>query len=117
MIGKVGIAAEHDPGGLGFADPPAHTRLRQMLTAHFTVRGLAPWEPKIRQIIDEALDEVAAAADDGPVVDLQQLFALPIPSRTIMALLGVDDDDSDRVPPHERRPLRLQPAAQSVRWT
>ncbi|MBN9618236.1 MAG: hypothetical protein J0H43_00630, partial [Actinobacteria bacterium] len=22
MIGKVGIAAEQDPGGLGFADPP-----------------------------------------------------------------------------------------------
>lgn len=94
MIGKVGIAAEDDPGGLGFADPPAHTRLRKMLTAQFTVRGLAPWEPKIRQIIDEALDEVEAAAHDDPVVDLQQHFAVPVPSRTIMALIGIEDDEA-----------------------
>src|SRR3954471_9275212 len=69
MIGKVGIAADQDPGGLGFADPPAHTRLRHMLTAHFTTRGLAPWEPRIKQIIEEAPDGVEAAAIDDPVVD------------------------------------------------
>jgi cytochrome P450 len=94
MIGKVGIAAEDDPGGLGFADPPAHTRLRHMLTAHFTTRGLAPWEPKIKQIIDEALDELERAGARESVVDLQPLFAVPVPSRTIMALIGIEDSDA-----------------------
>jgi cytochrome P450 len=95
MIGKVGIAAEQDPGGLGFADPPAHSRLRHMLTAQFTTRALAARAPRIAQIIDEALEETALAADADGVVDLQQHFSLPIPSRTIMELLGIVDADRD----------------------
>jgi cytochrome P450 len=91
MIGKVGIAAEDDPGGLGFADPPAHTRLRRMLQPHFTVHALARQEGRVRRIVDDALAEVARAGADGPVVDLQQHFALQIPSRVIMELLGVDE--------------------------
>jgi cytochrome P450 len=95
MIGKVGIAAEQDPGGLGFADPPSHTRLRRMLTAHFTTRALARRAPRIQQIIDEALDDMARVGAGGSPVDLQKHFALPIPSRTIMELLGIDQKDRD----------------------
>ena len=94
MIGKVGIAAEQDPGGLGFADPPAHTRLRHLLTAQFTTRALAQRVPRITQIISDALDDLAEAGAGGQVVDLQKHFAFPIPSRTIMELLGVDEQDS-----------------------
>jgi cytochrome P450 len=94
MIGKVGIAAEQDPGGLGFADPPAHTRLRHMLTPHFTTRALAQRAPRVRQIVDEALDEVARLGAEGAPVDLQRHFAVPIPSRVIMELLGVDEADA-----------------------
>lgn len=93
MIGKVGIAAEQDPGGLGFADPPAHTRLRHMLTAHFTTRALATWAPRVEQIVDEALDEMARLGAEGAPVDLQKHFAVPIPSRLIMELLGIEVDD------------------------
>jgi cytochrome P450 len=93
MVGKVGIAAEQDPGGLGFADPPAHTRLRHMLTPHFTTRALARRAPRVHEIIDEALDDVARRGADGALVDLQQHFAVPIPSRVIMELLGVPDVD------------------------
>ena len=95
MIGKVGIAAEQDPGGLGFADPPAHTRLRHLLTATFTTRAVAARDARIREIVDEALDGMAAAADASGMVDLQQHFSLPIPSRTIMELLGIADVDRD----------------------
>jgi cytochrome P450 len=93
MVGKVGIAAEQDPGGLGFADPPAHTRLRHMLTPHFTTRALARRAPRVHEIVTEALDEVARLGADGAPVDLQQHFAVPIPSRVIMELLGVPDTD------------------------
>jgi len=93
MVGKVGIAAEQDPGGLGFADPPAHTRLRHMLTPHFTTRALARRAPRVHEIIDDALDEVERLGANGAPVDLQQHFAVPIPSRVIMELLGVPDTD------------------------
>ncbi len=93
MVGKVGIAAEQDPGGLGFADPPAHTRLRRMLTPHFTTRALARRAPRVHEIIEEALDDVARRGADGSTVDLQEHFAVPIPSRVIMELLGVPDTD------------------------
>lgn len=92
MIGKVGIAAEDDPGGLGFADPPAHTRLRKLLQPHFTTRALAQQAPRVREIVDAAIAEVRAAGAGGAVVDLQRHFALQIPSRVIMELLGIRED-------------------------
>src|SRR3954447_680589 len=95
MIGKVGIGAEQDPGGLGFADPPHHTRLRKMLAPHFTARAVAKRTPRVEQIIADSLDDMARAAESSPTVDLQKHFALQIPSRVIMELLGVDDGDRD----------------------
>ncbi|NUR52039.1 MAG: cytochrome P450 [Hamadaea sp.] len=74
------------PGGLGFADPPEHTRLRKLLTPEFTMRRLARLTPRIHDIVGERLD--AMAAMPGPV-DLVAEFALPIPSLVICELLGV----------------------------
>lgn len=95
MIGKVGIAAEQDPGGLGFADPPHHTRLRKMLTPHFTARASEARAPRIKQIVDDALDEMARLGANGEPVDLVKHFALPVPSTLIMELLGVPEKDRD----------------------
>ena len=95
MVGKVGIAAEQDPGGLGFADPPAHTRLRRMLTPHFTTRALARRAPRVHEIIEDALDDIERRGAGGEPVDLQKHFAVPIPSRVIMELLGVPDTDQE----------------------
>jgi cytochrome P450 len=83
---KFGFADQQNPGGLGFSDPPSHTRLRRMLTPEFTARRLARLTPRIQAIVDGQLDEMAAV--EGPV-DLVQSFALPIPSLTICELLGV----------------------------
>jgi cytochrome P450 len=90
MIGGV-PGASTNPGGLGFADPPVHTRLRRMLTPEFTMRRLARLEPKIHDIIDERLDAMAAA----DTVDLVADFALPIPSLVICELLGVPYSDRE----------------------
>jgi cytochrome P450 len=92
LAGSAGVDGQHDPGGLGFADPPAHTRLRRLLTPEFTVRRLQRLQPRIDAIIAELLDTIDKI--DGPV-DLWPTFALPIPSLTICELLGV--------PYHERR--------------
>ncbi|NYI87640.1 cytochrome P450 [Amycolatopsis endophytica] len=92
LVGKAGLSAEQNPGGLGFADPPDHTRLRKMLTPEFTMRRLSRLTPRIDEIIADQLDAMEKA--DGPV-DLMQSFALPIPSLTICELLGVSYEDRD----------------------
>ncbi len=86
----VGAAESTSPGGLGFADPPEHTRLRKLLTPEFTMRRLSRLTPGIQEIIDQRLD--AMAAIEGPV-DLVEEFALPIPSLVICELLGVPYED------------------------
>jgi cytochrome P450 len=86
LIGNGAVGSERSPGGLGFADPPVHTRLRRLLTPEFTMRRLARLTPRIDAIVAGRLDAMAEL--DGPV-DLWQAFALPIPSLTICELLGV----------------------------
>jgi cytochrome P450 len=93
LVGKAGITAEQNPGGLGFADPPAHTRLRKMLTPEFTGHRLRRLAPRIDAIVAGQLDEMAQIAAEKGQVDLVQSFALPIPSLAICELLGVPYED------------------------
>ncbi|MFF1921130.1 cytochrome P450 [Streptomyces sp. NPDC058221] len=90
LAGNAGIAPEQSPGGLGFSDPPVHTRLRRILTPEFTMRRLRRLAPRIDAIVEERLDAMEAVR--GPV-DLVHEFALPIPSLTICELLGVPYED------------------------
>jgi cytochrome P450 len=87
-----GPATSDDIGGLGFTDPPLHTRLRKIVTPEFTMRRLARLEPMISDIVDGQLDALEAA---GPGADLAKLVAFPVPFQTICALLGLDYDDRD----------------------
>jgi cytochrome P450 len=93
--GKAG-AENGDIGGLGFTDPPEHTRLRKLLTPEFTMRRLARLKPAIDRIIEQQLDETqrVAAENDG-VVDLVKTFAFPIPFLVICELLGLRDEDRE----------------------
>ncbi|HET7430149.1 MAG TPA: cytochrome P450 [Nocardioides sp.] len=89
-------AADGDIGGLGFTDPPEHTRLRKLLTPEFTMRRLARLKPAIDRIIEGQLDETerVAAENDG-VVDLVKTFAFPIPFLVICELLGLRQEDRE----------------------
>ncbi|HLU56240.1 MAG TPA: cytochrome P450 [Pseudonocardia sp.] len=95
LVGTVGITAEQNPGGLGFTDPPDHTRLRKLLTPEFTGHRLRRLTPRIEAIVAGQLDEMQALAEAGRPVDVLQSFALPIPSLTICELLGVPYADRD----------------------
>lgn len=92
LVGRAGIAAEQDPGGLGMIDPPGHTRLRRTLAAEFTSARLRALRPEVEAVVAEQLDAVAAAP--GPV-DLWRAWALPVPARVIGALLGLAPADRD----------------------
>ena len=85
-------SSDGDIGGLGFTDPPEHTRLRKLLTPEFTMRRLARLGPGIEGIIERQLAEIEAASTlDGPV-DLVPTFAFPIPFLVICDLLGLPDE-------------------------
>jgi cytochrome P450 len=93
--GAEGPGDDKDPGGLGFADPPRHTRLRRLLTPQFTALRLRELEPRIMAVVDQCLDEMAdKGASAEPPVDLMTSFAQPVPALVICELLGV--------PPSER---------------
>ncbi|MFI6540256.1 cytochrome P450 [Nonomuraea sp. NPDC050547] len=87
FAGVIGLGSnQDDPGGLGFRDPPEHTRLRKYLTPEFTMRRLRRLEPRIEAMVEEHLDRMEAA---GSTADLVEAFALPIPSLVVCELLGV----------------------------
>ncbi|WP_345381536.1 cytochrome P450 [Pseudonocardia yuanmonensis] len=88
-------------GNLLAFDPPAHTRLRRMLTPEFTGRRMQRLEPRVREIVDQHLDAMEQA---GPPADLVADFALPVPSLVICELLGVPYEDRAEF---QRRSARL----------
>ena len=90
-MGKSG-SAEGDIGGLGFTDPPDHTRLRRLLTPEFTMRRLERLRPGIDAIITHQLDEIEAAGATSETVDLVPTFGFPIPFLVICDLLGLPDE-------------------------
>ncbi|MCW2868329.1 MAG: cytochrome [Marmoricola sp.] len=91
-MGRSGSTTDGDIGGLGFTDPPDHTRLRRLLTPEFTMRRLERLRPTIQAIVDRQVEEVAQALEDGEVVDLVPSFAFPIPFLVICELLGLPDE-------------------------
>ena len=97
-MGASGDVEKGDIGGLGFTDPPEHTRQRRLLTPEFTMRRLSRLKPAIEDIIGHQLDEtesLGASAPDG-VVDLAQTFAFPVPFRVICDLLGLPAEQRER---------------------
>ncbi|MEW9533740.1 cytochrome P450 [Microbispora sp. NPDC049125] len=80
-------------GGLFTMDPPEHTRLRRLVAREFTNRRVEALRPRIQEIADRLLDEMAA----GPrPVDLVQALALPLPIIVICELLGVPYEDREK---------------------
>jgi cytochrome P450 len=93
LMGRRGSTTDGDIGGLGFTDPPDHTRLRRLITPEFTVRRLARLRPLVSSIVEARLDVMERR---GPVVDLVSTFAFPVSFQVICDLLGLPADDRER---------------------
>ena len=95
MAGDGAVVAEGLPGP-AFArhmlsvDPPDHTRLRRLAAGAFRRARLEALEPRIRELVDELLDELAA--QPAPV-DLVAGFARPFPFAVLGELLGIGRSD------------------------
>src|ERR1700761_4480786 len=50
---------EHHTTSLVFNDPPAHTRVRRLITGALSPRAIAEMEPDLIRLVDRLLDKVA----------------------------------------------------------
>lgn len=73
------------PSSLITVDPPFHRQLRGLVTQAFTPRAIAAMEPRIRQIVNEQLDQVLASGQMDVIEDL----SYPLPVTVIAEMLGV----------------------------
>ncbi|MFD5933335.1 MULTISPECIES: cytochrome P450 [unclassified Streptomyces] len=79
------------------ADPPHHTRLRRLVSRSFAPGRIETLRPRIQQIVDGLLDDMAALPERR--ADLIDAFARPLPMTVICELLGIPEDA--RGPFHE----------------
>lgn len=68
-----------------FSNPPAHTRLRRLISEAFTRRHVEQLRAKVGASVDEHLERLAGR----PAVDFMAEVAFPLPVGVIADLLGV----------------------------
>jgi cytochrome P450 len=74
-----------------FKDPPDHTRLRRLVQKAFTPRTVESLRPRIEEIVEELLCDLAGAGR----ADFVRSFAYPLPATVIAEMLGVPVQDRD----------------------
>lgn len=72
---------------LGAMDPPLHTRSRRLLHRAFTPQRVAALRPRVAEVIDRLLEDVASAP--GGRAEFVGSFAFPLPMTIIGEVLGV----------------------------
>ncbi|HYQ64483.1 cytochrome P450 [Actinophytocola sp.] len=91
-FGIVGPGDHADTDSL-LCDGAAHTRLRGPISRGFGVRAIERLRPRVRDLADTHVSDLAAA---GPPADLVAVVALPLARAVIADVLGVDIADRDR---------------------
>jgi cytochrome P450 len=71
-------------------DPPAHTRLRRLVSKAFTPRMIERLRPRVEELVDSILER--AGTDGG--MELMDDLAFPLPFAVITELLGMPDTDT-----------------------
>jgi cytochrome P450 len=75
------------------ADPPEHTRYRQILRPFFSVRGTARWLPTVRALAAELINGFIDRGECDLVAD----FAVPLPTQVFLTLFGLPQADRERL--------------------
>ena len=70
-------------------DPPAHTRLRRIVSSAFTPRKVKDYEAYTRAIASDLLDRAAQRED----VDFIEAVSAPLPINVIVSILGIPPED------------------------
>src|SRR5215470_3356021 len=98
-LGGTQVRDPANPAALAFArqmmlnqDPPAHSRLRRLLTSSFTPRAVALLENGIRANAVALVDRALGTADAGEC-DFATDLAADLPLLTLADVLGVPESD------------------------
>ena len=75
-------------------DPPRHTKKRNHLMRHLTVKRVQGHRPHTRDVVESFLDEIDASGID--TVDLSGAYARRVPLRVLSDLLGVPVEEHYR---------------------
>ena len=78
-----------EPGVLGSADDPDHSRHRRVLRGSFVPTAIRRLEPQLRSTVDGLIDRFIDAGE----CDFVPALAAPFPALAIAELLGIPDDD------------------------
>jgi cytochrome P450 len=78
-----------DGASMLFRDPPAHTRLRSLVSRAFTPRMLERFRARIRTIVGESVDRARQTGRMDVIADL----AFPLPATVISEMLGLPVED------------------------
>jgi cytochrome P450 len=74
------------------SDPPAHTRMRNLVNKAFTPRSVELIRPRIQEIADELLDNLP----DPNAIDVVKDLAIPLPIIVIAEVLGIPAADREQ---------------------
>ena len=72
-------------------DPPDHTRLRRLVSKAFTPRTIEALRPRIQELVDNVLDNMAEQGRTDVIADL----AFPLPFDVITEMLGMPAGDTE----------------------
>jgi len=86
------VLLERVSTSLLFLDPPAHTRLRGLVSRVFTPGRVGRLRPAVEAKVDELLDGLARAGE----ADVIPTFCFPLPVAVIGDLVGVPEGDRPR---------------------
>src|SRR5512139_2128019 len=76
-----------------FRDPPEHTRLRRLTGKVFHLQSMNAMRPRIEALVERLLVRIS----DRREIDFVADFAGPLPALVIMAMLGVPQEELEKV--------------------
>src|SRR5207248_8197647 len=96
LLDMIQANIEMPPGTLIHESDPSHTIHRQLLSRVFTPKAMAAIEPQVREFCASRLDELVGRDSFDFVTD----FAQYVPMRVFGMLLGIPEEDQERVREH-----------------
>ncbi|MGW1161287.1 cytochrome P450 [Streptomyces sp. NPDC002513] len=94
------------PESINVMDPPHSSRLRHLASQAFSQRQVERMRQRITRLADTLLDEMEA---QGPPADLVEHLSNPLPRRTIFDVLGIPENDWDRMQEYVHQLLATGP--------
>jgi cytochrome P450 len=77
------------------SDPPFHHHARRLLLPPFAPKQIEPWEPEVRRMCNELLDQIETSIGDDGTVDASAQYTQHIPVNVIARMLGFPVEDAE----------------------